>query len=322
VLLVLLAVVLALAASEIVLRTLRIVRNVGPSFTVWHAHNGVALKRSYQCSRIAPEFHMQFSSNADGWRGPELARDGRPVLFCLGDSFTMGYGVDDGEEYAALVRTHFGGGIDVANAGIGGTGNGRWLNVLTQEAKPLAPAVVLLQVCGNDFVDNVNERLYQLGDGGELQALPVPRPSLLRRLQPLLDNTPVLPYLHTVSLIRQLPGMVPDEAVWESFTPSRDGTGPGDRLTLALVRRALAICAEQRWPVLGLSVALHASEQQWLERLFGEFGHRFLVIPDRATEPEHYFAVDGHWNKRGHAAVAARVARALEEAPYRQALVR
>jgi lysophospholipase L1-like esterase len=63
------------------------------------------------------------SINALGLRGPELARPkpaGRRRLACFGDSITFGYGVADGETYAAALGQALGPGTEVINAGVTG----------------------------------------------------------------------------------------------------------------------------------------------------------------------------------------------------------
>src|SRR5688572_686230 len=76
---------LAFLALELAARALFDVRELGPSFTEWHAEDGLRVRRSIDVRRIHPEFEMRFRSNAAGYRGPELPpRIERSILF-LGD---------------------------------------------------------------------------------------------------------------------------------------------------------------------------------------------------------------------------------------------
>ena len=99
---------MGLVLAELGVRAFVTVRNVGPSFTVFDPVYGKTLKRSFSCRRMTPEFTMRFTTNSLGFRGPEPERfPRRPILF-IGDSFTMGYGVDDGQEFPAVVSRTFG----------------------------------------------------------------------------------------------------------------------------------------------------------------------------------------------------------------------
>src|SRR4029077_19339562 len=92
-----------LALCELVARLAVTVRNVGPSFTTFDPVYGKRLKRSFACWRITPEFAMHFATNSYGFRGVEPPAPPEHAIVFLGDSFTMGYGVSDGEEFPALI---------------------------------------------------------------------------------------------------------------------------------------------------------------------------------------------------------------------------
>src|SRR5512139_2958291 len=88
-----LALLVSLALCELFVRAFVVVRNVGPSFTVYDADYGNRLRPSFSTVRIAPEFTMRLTTNSLGFRGPEPDAPPRGVVLFLGDSFTMGYGV-------------------------------------------------------------------------------------------------------------------------------------------------------------------------------------------------------------------------------------
>ncbi|CAN0511575.1 unnamed protein product, partial [Laminaria digitata] len=117
---------------EVTLRVWGQVRNVGPSFSEYDATYGKQLKRNLNCKRYAPEFEMSLTTNSRGHRGPEWSETSTGGVVLIGDSFTMGYGVSDGEEYAAVLRKaldkrHGPQTVPVVNMGMGNNGNGRWL---------------------------------------------------------------------------------------------------------------------------------------------------------------------------------------------------
>src|SRR5262249_2123662 len=54
--------------------------------------------------------------------GGPPAPDGKTVIHCLGDSFTMGWGVEDDESYPAVLARKLGDGHLVLNLGVDGFG--------------------------------------------------------------------------------------------------------------------------------------------------------------------------------------------------------
>lgn len=314
----LVATLVSLGICEVLVRAFVVVRNVGPSFTVYDEVYGKRLRPSFQTTRIAPEFTMRFTTNSLGFRGPEPARQPTGAILFLGDSFTMGYGVNDGEEFPALVaerlRASAEGGIPVLNAGTGDTGNGRWLKFLRAEAERFAPRLVVLQVHANDFADNPAEGLFALGQDGALVELPPRPPGITRTVQQLVEAVPGLSYSHLVGLAKQLswrraasgaPGDAP-ASIGEAATAS-------DRLTLALLAESVRVCRERGWPVLVVLADVAEPQATWLRATALEAGAALVEIPTKSVRPDLYFALDGHWTTAGHVYTAQRILERLPE---------
>ena len=120
------------------------------------------------CSTVYPDVRMVherpgrwrfvYSINGLRYRGnpfPPAGEYARPNLVVLGDSYTFGAGVNDGEEYASVLERELRGSARVINLGIGGWG-------LTQEIRRYhdfgalyRPKVVILQFSANDPRDNL-----------------------------------------------------------------------------------------------------------------------------------------------------------------------
>lgn len=294
------ALLVAFVLAESVVRVAVPVRNVGPTFSEYDPVYGKRLKRSFACTRTTPEFTMRFSTNSLGFRGPEPGRfPERGVLF-LGDSFTSGYGVDDGEEFPDLVRRGLeASGIDVpvVNAGSGNTGNGYWLHFLEREGTRFAPRLVVLGFCGNDFVDNVSDGLYEIGEDGVLaSSVEPPRGEGTRRMQAMIDAVPGLASSHLVGLARQ---------VFVETGQGPEGGGAGDdALTWAILDRVLAESDRRGMAVILLSIEVDGSRLARLSDLAAGHGIPLLTIPGRSERPDLYYRVDGHWNASGQAEVA------------------
>lgn len=305
---------LALGMAELAVSFLVPVRDVGPSFTVDDPVYGKRIKANARITRSTPEFVMEFQTNAQGFRQQRSVEGGsRPVVF-LGDSFTMGYGVTEGEQFVALLQSRLGE-LPMLNAGMGNNGNGRWLKFLLLAAPAYEPRLVVLQVMGNDYEDNVREGLFELR-GSELLERPIPPPSRSRNLQHLVEAVPGLASSHLVGLLRQVwavrapadaQGDTPGEgavALQSAVAAEDTSVAAGDALTLALIARAIEICQHNGWPVLGVSVEVTGTRLVQLEGLFASRGVALLRLPGKQERPDLYYRVDGHWNAAGHRHVA------------------
>lgn len=309
---------LALVLAEGFVRAFVVVRDVGPSFTAYDPYYGKWLKPDFSAERITPEFRMRLTTNALGFRGPALAALPPDPLLFLGDSFTLGYGVNDGLEYPARVANELrrGGGLrapSVINAGLGDSGNGRWIKFLRRHADGLRPRLVVLQVLENDFADNLQERLFELTPDGGLHELPVPPQGPLRRIQAVVEAVPGLSRSYLLGLGRQINwSRAPQQAAAVPSDASGAAADAGDLLTYRLVGEAVDIGAQRGWPMLGLLVGLAPDRRRKLEAEFTRRGVAVIALPGKSERPDLYFTVDGHWNERGHAQAAAEVLRAIE----------
>lgn len=300
---------LCLVALEVLVRLFIPVRNVGASFTEYDAYFGKALKPSFETVRITPEFEMTFTTNANRRRGTEMDPPRGGVLF-IGDSFTMGYGVDDGREFPALVgkqlEAKLGHPVSTVNIGMGNNGNGRWIRFLERDAEAIAPRVVVMQVCDNDYLDNLTEGLYSLDDQGALVRHEVPAPGFSRKAQQIVEALPFVADSYLMGLAQQLALPRPPEPVPGAQTATTTAA-PTDVITYRLIERAIEICEERGWPVLGVTAHVEGERRERLQRLFERHGVDVIHVPLREERPDLYFEVDAHWNEAGQAYVAEKV---------------
>jgi hypothetical protein len=304
---------LAFLGLEGVVRMFIPVRNVGPAFSEYDPVYGKRLKASFSTVRVTPEFRMTFTTNSQRHRGPEPQGATTGGLLILGDSYTEGYGVSDGEEYAALIRKEFdrrqgATPTPVINAGITNTGNGRPLKLLLREGKALAPKMIVLQVMNNDFGDNRLEGLFTLNQGGELKEMPGPalgQPSPWSVHQ-IVESVPGLAHSYAIAAIREMRYAGESQLYGSSSAAT-------DELTYRLWDRIFLKCAEENWPLIVLAVDLRKDR---LERLV-EIAHTrqvpLVVPPSRVERPDLYYKIDGHWIQQGHQLVAQMLLKAIDE---------
>ena len=292
---------LSAGLAELAVRLAVPVRDVGPAFSVFDPVYGKRLKARFRTERLTPEFRMRLTTNSHAFRGPEPVSFPRRSVLFLGDSFTLGYGVNDGEEYPQRAGCLLP--APVVNAGIGNVGNGRWLKFLRREGPRFDPRWVVLQISANDFADNHAEDLFELTASGHVAERPVPPQRWSRGVVAAIEWIPGLAYSHLVGLAQQ------------SFLSVRRDAGPPrpatDLLTYRLLEEILLVCQTAQWPVLGLSADLEGERLAQVAALLQRFHAPLVAAPGKRDRPDLYYRTDGHWNAAGHEHVARLVAERL-----------
>jgi hypothetical protein len=300
---------LSLVTAELAVRRFVPVRSVGTPVTVYDSIYRTRLKRNFSGVQITPEFRQHLTTNSLGHRGPEPAGPLNGVLLYLGDSFTVGYGVNDGEEYPALIAARLAAmgarSVPYINAGRGNTGQSHWIKYLRREAARYDPALVIIQVNETDFSDNLIDALLHVDSTGTISELTLPQPGLGRIVQPVLDALPFVSSSYLYGLVRQ---------AYFAIT-NRPAEGPPDPLMLERQDRVLVrlieevdrLCDEAGWPIIALRVALDDRRDALVDSLFTAHGIPSRRVSDRNALPDFYYAVDGHWNAAGHELAAGMI---------------
>jgi hypothetical protein len=113
-------------------------------------------------------FTFKYTINDLGYRGPATPISNtyeKPNLLILGDSFSFGTGVNDGDEYASVLREELKDKYNVINLGVGGWGLTQQIRRFYEFGVLYQPKIVILQFFHNDPVDNLNNQVTVIEDG-------------------------------------------------------------------------------------------------------------------------------------------------------------
>lgn len=297
--------IVALLLAEVIIRNFVIVRNVGPTLTQYDPYFGKTHKTNFSGRRIGPEFTMDFSLNSDGFRGPDLNPDAENSILFLGDSFTMGYGVNDGEEFPALIRTALGDSVEIINAGMGNNANGRWVRFLKKRAAAYDPKYVVLQIHFNDYWGNFMEGLYSVnGENELLETLPQPK-SKARKLQSFIDRLGIFDNSYLMGFAMQVAfpvGALESETAKDNYMVKNDRQ---NELLLRLLNETLELCDQQDRKVIALLVVgVEGQRFDDLSAITAAKDIPIVQVPNKDSRPDLYFEIDGHWNPAGHEVAA------------------
>lgn len=116
---------------------------------------------------IPRKFEFRYTVNAMNTRGEVVVphASGLPAVVVLGDSYSFGMGVSDGDEYPAVMRSHLSGRADVVNLGEPGWGLTQEIRRYYDTGAKYDPKIVILQFCANDPDDNLANRVTLVENG-------------------------------------------------------------------------------------------------------------------------------------------------------------
>ena len=252
-----------------------------------------------------------YTTSEYGFRAPTMAvsnRYDRPNIVVLGDSYSFGNGVDDGEEYPAVLAGLLADQADVVNLGVPGYGLTQQIRLFYEFGQAYDPAIVLLQFTDNDPDDNLFYRVTAIENGRFVFRTDQSLNTLLRGIKNFLGD----------SLIQksQLYNFLRNTA-YETMRRRRVATGDGaafyndllDLLARDLNRRGIDLVwfgvndHLGRFPQIAAKVQALADER---------------LLSYLATEPwfegvTDYGTPEGHaWGAKAHRIVGERLAPVLE----------
>ena len=293
-----------------------------------------------------PEFVTTIETNRAGFRGPAVERaksDGRLRVFALGDSFTLGVGVENDETFCARLAA-LEPALEVINGGVIGYGTSQELLLLRDEALAFAPDVVLVVFFWNDVANSFDRDIarFRFRDG-ELVYPAAPEPALEPVAAPRRERRAWLRYSYLYRFVsdrikvarfavRVALGLPVEkgevltaqerEAAWElEFALLREidrlVRASGARTLLVVVPEQLQVEPERR--VVGLVEADYAVQER-LRRFAESEGIPMLdLLPGlraerEATGRDLYYRQDRHLTAAGHGVVARLIHEALLDA--------
>ena len=120
----------------------------------------------------SPDGQWSYSINSQGLRDHRVFAYEKPPsrlrVLTVGDSYTLGFEVGQGESYSAVLERYLrneGVDAEVINAGVSGFSTAEELIYLREEGLRFQPDVVVMGFYINDLSDNLRANLFRLEDG-------------------------------------------------------------------------------------------------------------------------------------------------------------
>ena len=252
--------------------------------------------------------------------GSTAMRAPKPKLLVIGDSFTQATAVSDEHTYHALLKGKLG--MEVFAYGAGGYGTLQEYLILDEVFDALQPTVLLWQFCTNDFINNDHalEVASTVNNNGWVRPywehghirLRSPKPSAVQAREWISRHSRFLYFI--VSRVDRLRARTTRETVEQAI--ERQGfSHPG---FARAVRTTDELMGQVRARVGTIPIhAFSCENEEPYNSAFGQIAmhhniHYWTDVPNAIREAvlagEDVFASDGHWNERGHALIAHRLA--------------
>lgn len=120
---------------------------------------------------ITSEYSHKLTTNSQGFRGTKEYSLKKPLnvyrIIVLGDSLTLGYGVEDEETFSAVLEKRLSSAkpSEAINMGVSGFGTAEELIQLREVGLDYNPDLVILAYFTNDSYNNIVSKLFKVKDG-------------------------------------------------------------------------------------------------------------------------------------------------------------
>lgn len=143
-------------------------------------------KNATMVHSVPGKWRFEYTTNRHGLRGQEIPISNvytKNNVIVLGDSYSFGTGVNDGEQYAAVLGKNLGTDYDVINLSSGGWGLTQAIRKFYEFGMVYNPKTVVIQFCKNDTLDNYRDKVTVVKEGQfEFQNTTRPLKPIMRRL--------------------------------------------------------------------------------------------------------------------------------------------
>jgi hypothetical protein len=156
-----------LGVGEVLLRAVSPTEYLSPRYQFSREYGMIPFAGVVMVHGVPGTYRYRYTVNSIRSRGEvvEPGVSGLPAVVVLGDSYSFGMGVSDGEEYASVMRRALAGRADVVNLGSPGWGLTQEIRRYYEIGERYHPRIVVLQFCANDPEDNFSNQVTRVRDG-------------------------------------------------------------------------------------------------------------------------------------------------------------
>jgi hypothetical protein len=153
---------------EVMLRLFAPQPYIYPRYQYSERYGQVLYPSTVMVAEAPGEWRFTYTTSEYGFRAPTVPVSSRydlPNIVVLGDSYSFGIGVNDGQEFPAVLAQDLAGQANVVNLGVPGYGLTQEIRLYYEFGRSFEPRVLLLQFTNNDPDDNLFYRVTEIENG-------------------------------------------------------------------------------------------------------------------------------------------------------------
>lgn len=311
-------ILIILIGGEIILRIFSPQILVTPMYTIGENGLNYSLKPNIDGWIKAREFgNIKIKINSQGIREKEIAYETLPWVYrilILGDSTTFGWAVDKEKRFSDVLESqlnqsdfyskHYFKKVEVINCGVGGYGTADELKFFTAEGIKYKPNMVILAFGGDDSLDSVNSKLYEIENDRLKPANGKPLKFKLEKQ--FVDLIPFYKFLcensHLVNFLRRNYIYIKNRILTKgSLYAQQENSKDKWQLTYLLFKELKDVCKKNNSELLicELPFLPTAFDYKMLHDICNKLNINLVKHPYIIAE-EDVFKKDGHLNVKGH----------------------
>jgi hypothetical protein len=159
---------MAFVIGEVLITIFKPVPYIYPRYKFSPQYGFVLYENTRMVHAWPRNYKFHYTVNEFGYRGkavdPSDAQS-KPNIVILGDSYTFGMGVNDGEQYSAILQMELGESFNVINLATPGWGLTQQIRRYSEFGALYKPIVLVMQYCSNDPEDNLNSMVTTIESG-------------------------------------------------------------------------------------------------------------------------------------------------------------
>lgn len=154
--------------GELTVRLVKPQRYLYPRWKFSEKYGSIIYSNVTMVDELRGKWKFTYKINDQGYRGPVTPISNnydKKNIVILGDSFSFGIGVNDGEEYASIMREQLDNEYNIINLALGGYGLTQQIRIFYEYGQLFLPEIIILQFCANDPQDNFFNKVTEIENG-------------------------------------------------------------------------------------------------------------------------------------------------------------
>ncbi len=317
----LLAFAIIIAFGEIVIRIFSPQPYLYPRWQFSDGYGAMLYPNVTMTNEMPGKWRFKYKINELQYRGklvPIAETYEKDNIVILGDSYGFGTGVNDGEQFSAIMASKLKQNYDVINLSVGGWGLTQHIRRYQEFGKLYKPKIVVIQYCNNDLKDNFSNKVTVIVNN---QLEFVDSELSINWVKKYLSNS-FIQKSQIYNLFRNnVYKFFEKQAVAEQLNQAEkqnSGVSKEEEFYGKLLQIFTRELHEQGIKVILISVNEHLERSDHLQKVVHELSEKkylnYVNVNPWFKNVDNFQSPEGHiWGKKGHKILGENLARFINE---------